>query len=382
MPKKRRAANGSHSIYQVKSGKDKGKWIAQITKGLPKKKRFTGKSRAEAKDKMDEFLDKLEIGLDQEGANKLYGMWILDWMDLYKKPPIIRQSTYDNYLIWIKGHIIPAIGEIKLSELSTDDIQKIYRKMIDDKKSSASIGKVHQIINSSLEKAVEKKMLTWNPAKATVRPPVKQKEAKALTEKEMDKFIELVYKKDIRWKAAFLTLLGTGLRIGELLALEWQDINLEAGTLKVNKGLSRTKEGLVVEDTKTVRSNRTTPLPKDVIKALTELKETQKVVFLDKKLNLVFKTKNHTHIGPRNFQRMYYSIREKANVPKDVTLHGLRHTFATRLLEAGENLRVVMELLGHAEIGTTANIYSHVQPLTKEIAVSKMDKFLQEKSSQ
>lgn len=386
---KKRAANGEHSIYKVKSGKRAGTYVGQIVlevdnKGkVLKKKCFYGKKRADVKARMDEYIEKMKLGVNVKAGSTTFGDWILNWMELYKKPPLIRQSTYDNYLLWIKNHIMPALGHIELSKLTTDDIQKLYTDLIDKKMSAASIQKIHQIIHSSLEKAVEKKVLIYNPSKATVRPSVKKIEAKAMTVEEMDRFLDLINQEDIRWKAAFLVLLGTGLRIGELLALTWEDIDFEECMISVNKGLSRTKEGLVVEATKTVKSNRVVPVPKATMKALEELKESRKIVSIDKKIDgksLVFQTKNGTHIIPRNFQRKFYSLRKKAGVSDEISVHGLRHTFATRLLEVGEDMRVIMELLGHAEISTTANIYSHVQANTKRKAVSRMDDFLKEKS--
>lgn len=387
---KKRAANGEHSIYKVKSGKRAGTYVAQIILEVDsngkvlKKKCFYGQKRADVKARMDEYLEKMKIGLNVEAGKTTFGDWILDWMELYKKPPLIRQSTYDNYLLWIKNHIIPALGHIELSKLTTDDIQKLYTDLIAKKMSPASIQKIHQIIHSSLEKAVEKKVLIYNPSKATVRPSVEKLEAKAMTVEEMDRFIELINKEDIRWKAAFLVLLGTGLRIGELLALTWDDIDFKECMINVNKSLSRTNKGLIVEATKTIKSNRVVPVPKATMKALEELKESRKIISINKKIDgksLVFQTKNGTYIIPRNFQRKFYSLRKKAKVSDEISVHGLRHTFATRLLEAGEDMRIIMELLGHAEISTTANIYSHVQEKTKQKAISKMDAFLKEKSS-
>jgi integrase len=96
---------------------------------------------------------------------------------------------------------------------------------------------------------------------------------------------------------------------------------------------------------------------------------------------LVFGTDVGTYMIPRNFQRKYYAVLKKAGVSEGVKLHGLRHTFATRLLEQGESLRVVQELLRHSDIKTTANIYSHVTPKTKKKAAHKMDSLLRKKGS-
>lgn len=386
MKRRTRTANGEHSIYKMKNGPKAGTFIAQVVLEVSpegrvlKKKTFHGKRRAEVKKRMDDFLREMEQGIRfSDKAN--YGKWIVDWLELYKKPPLIRQSTFDNYRMWIDNHIIPALGHMEITEITTDHIQKLYNDMTTEKNLSAeSIQRVHSLISQSYNKAVELKMCPSNPAKATVRPTIKRKAAtNVLTREEMDSFIKEVNEEDIRWKAAFLTLLGSGIRIGELLALEWQDVDFENKELDINKTLSRTKGGLVIEEPKTESGKRKAPLPSIVLEAIGQLKKSQE--FLVKhgeavKSDIVFTTINGTHIIPRNFQRKFYTVRNRAGVPKEVSVHGLRHTLATRLLEEGEDMRVIMEILGHSDITITANTYSHVLPETKRRAVSRMDSFL------
>jgi len=368
MPKKKKNANGEGTIYQVKSGKHKGKWIAQITigkypNGRPKRKSFYGKSRSEVKRRMKDYLDERNLGVDQEAAAGLtFGEWLADWLELYKKPTV-RQSTIENYLMYTRLHIYPALGQIYLTDLDTNHIQALYNKLHKAGKAPATIHKIHQIVHSCLEKAVEKRLLMWNPSKATERPSVTAQEAVAMSEEDMDKFLAVVEKESHKWKAAFLTLLGTGLRIGELLALEWDDIDFEKDRIYVRRTLSRTKEkGLIIENPKTEKSKSSVPMPEVVKDALEKHKKAQKVIIMENRKTyqntaLVFGTDKGTYMIPRNFQRKYYRLRDKAGVDKKVNLHGLRHTFATRLLEQGEELRVIQELLRHSDIKTTANIY-------------------------
>ncbi|MGI5927579.1 MAG: tyrosine-type recombinase/integrase [Thermacetogeniaceae bacterium] len=388
MAKKRRNANGEGTIYQIKKGKYKGRWVAQITIGRTedgklKRKSFYGKSRGEVKEKLDAYKEQMNLGIDQEAVkNTTFGDWLATWLDLYKRPKL-RTSTLENYVMYAENHILPAMGHIYLSELNSDDIQALYNNLQKDGKAPATISKIHQIIHSCLQKAVEKRMLVWNPAKATERPTVRQIEAKALTEEDMNKFLAALENESHKWRAAFLTLLGTGLRIGELLALEWDDIDFDKGLLYVRRGLSRTKAGLVVEEPKTEKSKAPVPIPDTVLQALKEHRKAQKVVIMENRdkykkeyESRVFPTDVGTYMSPRNFQRKYYSIRKKAGIDPEVNLHGLRHTFATRLLEQGESLRVVQELLRHSDIKTTANIYSHVTPKVKDKAAHKMDNLL------
>lgn len=386
--KKPKNPNGEGTIYQIKSGPKKGQWVAQLTVGTnrdtgkPKRKSFYGKTRAEAKQKMEAYIEEKSSGIDLEAARKTtFGDWLAQWLDMYKRPKI-RLSTYENYLMYAQNHILPALGDIPLAELDTDHIQMLYNRMQEAGKAPATIHKVHQIIHPCLEKAVEKRMIAWNPSRATERPPVKPTQGRAMSEQDMDKFLAAVGRETDKWRAAFLTLLGTGLRVGELLSLEWDNVDLENGILYVNSTLSRTKtQGLMVNDPKTETSRAAVPLPEVVLNALKRHKASQAALILYrgekyKNRKLVFPTDKGTYMHPRNFQRKYYSLLEKAAGVEHIKLHGLRHTFATRLLEEGENLRTVQELLRHSDIKTTANIYSHVTPKVKKKAANKMDSLL------
>lgn len=385
MARKRNTTRG-YSVWKVKSGRDKGKFKAQVflgtEDGKQKKRQFTAAREWEVREKAEAFLEQLERGRGSaEDTGITFGQWIDDWMELYKIPSrgnqkgVIKQSTWDNYKINIEEHIMPVIGHIKLAELSTSDIQRVYAAMVDQGLASATIGKVHTIINGCLNKAVEIGSILANPAKATERPKVKHKDICPLDDDDLERFLQKLSKKDIRWRAAMLTLIGTGLRAGELLALEWQHVDLENNEIRVEKGMSRIKGGFEITDPKTFDSARTVPMPQTVANALKELQTSQKLMHLDASKNIVFRTSNNTHTQYRQLLRMFHSIRKKANIP-EATPHSLRHTFATRLLEEGENLKVVQELLGHADIATTANIYTHVSEKVKREAVDKLDSLL------
>lgn len=368
------------STWKVKSGKHAGKFKAQVylgldEKGKPIKKQFLGKLEREAKAKARAWVEKMQTRLPAAESGITFGQWLIDWMELYKRPPVIKRSTYDNYMIWIDAHIIPVVGHIKLTDLTTDDIQRVYVTMLENGMSSASIGKVHSIINSCLNKAVEKGDIHVNPAKATERPSIRHKKIKPLNDEALESFLKEVYAEEQqRWKAAMLTLVGTGLRVGELLALEWHHIDLVKREIRVEQGVSRVSEGYEITDPKTYKSKRTVPMPGVVATELKKLKEEQKLIHLDKSKNIVFRTSTGKHVQYPQFFRRFKRICQLAGV--EANIHALRHTFATRLLEEGENLKVVQELLGHADITTTANIYSHVSQDVKRSAIDKLDSHL------
>ncbi len=390
MAKKRKNANGEGTIYQCKSGKHKGRWIGQLVigtnpdTGKPKRKSFYGKTRAEVKEKMREYQEEMAQGLDIMGQEQTFGEWILFWMDNYKKIEL-RLSTWENYMRSIKNHIYPALGHIPLRDLKTDDIQNLYNRMIKEGRAPATVRRNHQIINSCLKQAVENRLLSWNPAEAAKLPKLTDTKVRAMTFEEMSKFLSVL--QEDRWGAAFLCLLGTGLRMGELLALRWQDVDLDKQILHVRQALVRTKEkGVYFDEPKTEKSKRAIPIPGEVVEALKKhrIQQFQLRLAVGEKYqnhDLVFATSVGTPIYPRNFTRKFYKLRDKAGIPKDINLHALRHTYATRLLEQGENLKTVQELLGHTDISTTANTYSHVSIEVKQKAAAKMDKLLSKKIS-
>lgn len=370
----------TYSVWKVKKGRDEGKFKAQVfygydENGKPLKKQFQAQKRNEAVNKAKEFIESIKSGkrtVKESGIS--FGKWILDWMELYKKPPALKKSTWHNYMQWIKAHVIPTIGDIPLAELTTDDIQQVYRNMLDKGLATASVQKVRNIINGSLKKALETGMLKSNPNQATETPKVKNKKACPLMDDEFDRFIDAIYAEEPRWTAVFLTLIGTGIRIGELLALEWRDIDFDERTIDINKGMSRIGSRFEILDPKTYKANRNIPMPQSVADALWELRNLRKTIKIDKS-DIVFVTKNNTHTGYTTVRKKFNQLREKVGIPH-ATIHDLRHTFATRLLEQGESLKVVQELLGHADIRTTGNIYSHVSAKVKRDAVDKLDTLL------
>ena len=229
---------------------------------------------------------------------------------------------------------------------------------------------------SILKHAVKNQLMIRNVSEARELPKDKKQEAKAFTEKETNCFLKAM--KGDRLKAAFVVLLGTGLRRGELLALKWQNVDLKEKTIAVKERLAWvTKKGFDWDLPKTDKSRRVVPLPDNVATELKKHKAKQaeeklKLGELYQENSLVFATEQGTPINPRNFERKYKTLLKKTGLVS-INLHVLRHTYATRLLEAGINLKVVQKLMGHSRISTTADTYSHVSPELKHSAVSKLN---------
>jgi integrase len=185
--------------------------------------------------------------------------------------------------------------------------------------------------------------------------PLSPQEARAL----------LAVAADDRLYAAYVLALLLGLRRGELLGLRWSAVDLRRGTLRVQVSLQRVGGQLAFTSPKTRRSRRAMPLPRAVVKVLREHKQRQAVERAEAELwadeDLVFATSIGTPIEPRNLSRHFEALRERAKLRK-VRFHDLRHGCASLLFELGVPLRMVMEILGHSQISTTSDIYTHVMP--------------------
>lgn len=323
----------------------------------------------------EELLAKLQVDY-KEGSyvepNKItVGEWLDTWLNQYKKIDL-RPSTWESYEVIIRNHLKPTIGALYLQDLRPEHLQKLYNDKINEGKSSQTVHHIHKVIHSALDQAVKNKLITHNVSEATTLPKIKRREIKVLTIEEQEKFLEVI--KEDRLGPAFLTLLSTGIRRGELLALTWQDIDFEKGTVFIRRNMVWTKEGPVFQEPKTEKSKRVIPLSTTLLEVLKKHRENMFKEGHYGADKAVFCSTTGTYIIPRNFNRKYKELCKKAGI--NVNLHALRHTFATRLLEAGENLKVVQELLGHAKVSTTADIYSHVAPEVKKEAIQKIEKIL------
>lgn len=394
----------------VEAGKD------PVTGNRKRIVRYHTGRESDAKDIMAMLIAELEQGTHVDPSKLTMAEWMDTWLQDYKKNNL-RASTYELY-IWTTDHFIkPAIGSIHVQKLQTEHLQRLYNSLVEEKKSSRTVHQVHQLISAALKQAIKTHKIKHNPADATTLPQLKYGKIKYLDTDEQQIFINAL--DDHPHGAAFITLFGTGTRRSELLGLHWEDADqavdayveqlekekeLEAlgakakkrvkdlvlqekiefvkGTIEqlkkerviyIHCGIVAVKgQGLNEDDTKTEKGNRTIPIPKMVAEYLYRHRETLKEKGLYKPDGPVFPSKNGKHMWPRNFNRIFEKLRDKLGL-KNITPHGLRHTFATNLLEIGEDMRTIQELLGHAKESTSADIYAHVTEKLKRQAVNKLD---------
>lgn len=380
MAKKARKSNGEGSIIQLKNGL----WQARISVRQPggelKRIAFYGKTKKEAHEKLVKAQRETHTGSFVNPDKGTTKEWLNAWLTEYKKTKI-RQSTFALYKTLTKTHIEPAIGDIALQKLETKDIQKLINSLSEKEKSSSLIKQVHLLISGALKQAVKEQKVYRNVADAVELPQASKKEILPLSKEDAKKFLERAKKS--KYYPAFILEMATALRRGELLGLRWSDIDFEKGILQVRQTLARVtmpngdrKTKLVFQDPKTKKSQRVIKLKDNVLK---ELKE---YMLASGKRNdpdsLVFPSKTGGPLDPRAFTKRYEYLAEKAEIPK-VSFHALRHTVAVLLLQAGEKVKNVQDLLGHEKYGTTMDIYAdYVPDEEKEKTAVKINAILNE----
>lgn len=357
--------NGEGSIVK----RNDGRWMGSISTGRDEKgklirKCIYGKTKKEVQEKLSIISGKLYSKTYIEPSTLELTSWLNTWLVNYKSISL-KPVTYDLYDMVINTIIASKIGHYKLKDIRPIHIQTLYNALYDNGKgySTSTIHKVKVILKQAFEMAIQNELMEKNPVCGVQMPKRKEKQIRALTVEEEGKFLLLA--QGNQYYAAFVVLLDTGLRCGELLALTWDDIDLKNGTLQVAKNLVAAKERkngeekykLIIQETpKTSKSVRTIPLTSRALALLKELKIKQQ-----SKTNIVFCTQKYTYLHPRNFRRSFQRILKNAGLEK-LGLHVFRHTFATRLFERGANPKMVSTLLGHANVGITLDIYTHVQP--------------------
>ena len=369
------------------SKRSDGTWCARITigkdaNGKQKRKAFYGHTKSEVQKKMILAQNELNNGIYTEPSNLTVEQWLDIWLVEYKKN-FVKPTTYITYRTRVNTHIKPAIGKYKLKDLRIDIVQKMINNLKASGLAPETIKGAHNTVHSALEQAVTNNLIPKNVATKVLLPRSEKKEIKIFSVKEQLQFVEIA--KNIYMGELFIFNLGTGMRIGEMLALTWEDINFDEHFLKVKNTLNITKDyddpdskwQKTFGTPKTDASSRYIPLLPNIETLLKEIKRNQNEQRLKlgasyKNNDLVFCTTLGKPLDPRNMQRKFATILKKSDIDQNMHIHCLRHTFASRGLENGIELKIMQELLGHSSIKITADLYTHVLLDKKKSAMVKL----------
>lgn len=396
---------GRKNNCEIRKRKD-GRWCATFYDDSPEQKRHYvyGHTKAEVKAKLKDKKNDLKstektrqsikvivksVPKKKEKTESLEN-WMIRFLEKYKRNEL-KESTYGNYLEMYQKHILGSrLGKMELDEITSEDLQDYYNSKREKGYNPKSIQHIHTIINSTLEKAVQLKMIKENPNKMVILPKKQKFHATVLSSSEVRKIVEEA-KEDELYPIVALTLY-TGLRKGEIMALKWENINFEKKELYVEGSLCRVmhiaedgkrKYDYKILNPKTEKSKRVIPLMDIAIEALEIQKKRQELMEETYKSNyhnqgFVFSGKEGSYMSQRPFMKQYHNFLKKYGI-SDVRFHDLRHTFASLMLEAGESPKIIQELLGHSTITTTMDIYTHITKQGKVNAIQKYNDLIEGK---
>lgn len=374
----KRREKGDGSIYLRESD---GRYVAYVRLENGKKKYVYAKTRKEVVAKLKELQRKIAAGTLITAKPESVEAYLYFWIE-HKK---IKETTYHNYKNSIAS-VCPYIGQITLTKLTSDTIQKLYTALYQEKhQATGSILLTHRILKTAFRDAMKRKKMSSNPCDDVELPDNEKEEAQAL---DADQCMQLLDTAKGSALECFITFtLATAMRRGELIGLRWSDIDLDKKVVKVQRTASylpdkTTRKYRYVETTpKSKSSRRTIPITEFALVSLRSHKIKQLetrlqagTAWLDK--DLVFPGSAGDYSPSSTIQYQFKKIVLNAGIP-DICIHELRHSAATLLLKKGVDMKVIQKILGHANYLTTANIYGHVLMDMQEDAIHKMDDLFQ-----
>lgn len=386
---KNKREHGQGTIYLRKDGR----WYGAVQNGYnengkPKMITVYGKTEAETKRKLKEKIKLINsnglILQDSTIKNITVEEYCTNWLKNVKINKL-KPSSYDRKEMTLSNQVYPAIGMLQLSQLTIDDVQKMVNEL-KNRLSYSTIKKAYEAINECCKYAIVRGDLQKNPCVGVSLPTnLKRQDGdiKFYTEEQIEVLLKqstIKYsngRNKYRLGYGIQFLLYTGLRIGEALALTWNDIDFQNKTVKVSKNLKQVKNRdndnqgkykvIIQDSTKTSSGSRIVPLNNKAIEALNYIKE------ITGQFKYVFSTETGNNVSGRTYDTMFRKIQENCKFKEIYGVHTLRHTFASLLFKKGVDVKTVSEILGHKDVSVTYNTYIHLIQEQKMNAINLLD---------
>ena len=377
---KKKRHNGEGSIRQ----KPNGRYEVRISG----RDMETGKSTRISKyaDTLDEAVDiqhALSVAMVQTPQylqnNTTVGEWLDNWLTTYMQHTL-KQSTYKSYETYVRKHFKPSLGTIKLKELTPRTLQIFYNyKQEQENLSPKTISNLNMCLHKALAQAQSEGLILSNPSGSVSLPPLIKPHIEVLTREQQARLVQASYQ--FRYGVFVRMTLVTGLRLGEVVGLRWCDIDFY-----VNQTLNRlqrydddeadSKTEIVTQTPKSQNSIRSIPMLPDLVMDLQNWRTVQMqdaaalgTAYFDS--GLIATQENGLYVEPRLMREYYQKMLAAANLP-NYNFHALRHTFATRAMEQGMDVKTLSVLLGHYSVGFTLDTYAHVLTDQKWTAMQTM----------
>jgi len=341
-------------------------------------------TKREAEAALAELVTDVQRGNLTKSGHQQLRDWLEEWLTAIG--PSLRPTTRDLYAMAVRSWIVPRIGALRLSQVTPQVLQDLYRVLAEtgrhggaDGLGPRSVRLAHQVLRQSLAKAVDWDLLRVNPAMARLElPRLEPKPIRTWTVEEARRFLATTA--DDRLGALWLLMVTTGLRRGEALGVRWEDVDLDAGRLAVVQTVVVASNRAYLSEPKTAHGRRVVRLQPEVVAALRlrRLRQGQDRLLVGSAwidTGLVFTTAVGGLLHPRNIVRAFDLAVERAGVPR-IRIHDLRHTAATVALREGVHPKLVQEMLGHANVAITLDTYSHASEDMHKVASERIGRAL------
>lgn len=375
-----RRGRGEGAIFRAGDGR----WVARIElgpgpDGRRRRREHRARTRQEALAWLDRARRALAEGRPLPPERLRLAEYLRDWIAGRAALGELRGRTVESYRQIIERHLVPGLGQCRLTELRPAAIRRYLAAKLTEGQSPTSVKYHHAVLASALAAAVRDGLLATNPARLVAPPRVERPEVRPLELAEVRRLLAAA--RGSRLEALIVLAATTGMRQGELLGLRWVDVDLEGGTLRVNQTVQRIGGRVQAVPPKTTRSRRTLALPALACEALREHRDRQEFerrraerlgCWEGESWGLVFCTEVGTPLAKETLRRHWRALLARAGLAP-MPFHGLRHTAASLLHATGSDLRMVQEVLGHSQISTTAETYTHVFARVQREAAQRMD---------
>ncbi len=341
----------------------------------------TYKTKREAEAGMAQWLVEIEHGTAVQDSKMTVGDYLDQWLATSAQHRV-RPTTFASYEYLVRTYIAPTLGSVPLQKLTPVQVQTFYTKLLTHRRfghgrrggklSHRTVRYMHAILRMAFKEAVRLGLVARNVIEAVTPPRPDRREAPSWSVEQMQRFLDAA--EGDKYSPLWLLALHTGLRRGEILGLRWQDVDLDRATAQIRQSAVQVGGNVHIQEPKTKSGRRTIALDDKCVAALREHRARQ----IEQRLaagplwqdhDLVFTSEVGTPVDPANLYHRFVALTAKAGVPR-IPFHGLRHTHATILMVSGVHPKVVSERLGHADIGITLSIYSHVLPQMQQEAAN------------
>jgi integrase len=380
-----RRGRGEDSVYR-----NGGRWHGAVSlcydaNGQRVRKKVSGRTRVEVVEKLRKLRQQVDSGVVPD--DRLTVQAFLDRWVTVNLPGTVAESTEDDYVDTVRLHLVPALGRKRLAKLTVSDLDRLWKAKRDAGYSANSVRIMRTVLRRALGQAEREGIVARNVAKLSAAPRIRAKEGRTLTIDQARQLLEAAA--GYRFETAVVLALAYGMRRGEVLGLRWSDLDWEAGTLRVIHGVKRVKDRdatsgrrtrLVVSELKTPKSRRMLTLTPELVSRFRQHRVRQAAAQMAagplwQDHGLIFASEVGTPMDPDNFSHSFARLCVQAGLGHWHP-HELRHSGASLMLAQGTPLHVVSEVLGHASIAITKDVYGHLLEGDKRAAAESMSRAL------